>query len=53
MPNAGVCATEKSGQDFEYVDQLTKDYPSFSQVTKMVWDLNNRCVMFKSHLRES
>ena len=32
MPNDGVCATQQSGQDFDYVDQLIKDYPSFSQV---------------------
>ena len=34
MPNDGVCATQQSGQDFDYVDQLIKDYPSFSQVKK-------------------
>ena len=32
MPNDGACATQQSGQDFEYADQLTRDYPSFSQV---------------------
>ena len=35
MPNDGACATQQSGQDFEYVDQLTRDYPSFSQVKRI------------------
>jgi len=37
MPNSGSCSTRQVGVNMDYSEQLTRDYPSFSQVKTKIY----------------